>query len=44
MMFTKHGQDWKVDQFGALWFCIEGTPEARLLGKTWLRWCAIDVS
>jgi hypothetical protein len=43
MHFTRYGTHWKVDQFGALWFSIEGTPEERILGTSWLRWYGIDL-
>lgn len=43
MIFTRYGTRWKVDEFGALWFDIEGTREARILGANWLRWSGIDL-
>lgn len=46
MMFVRYGTTWRVDDFGALWFEIDGPEcwgEQREDGRRWLRWMGIDL-
>lgn len=47
MIFTKHGQRFRIDEFGGLWLDVPDGPECwgeRVHGgERWLRWVGIDI-